>query len=84
MPDDLTSGVYLCYFLEEVANKRLPKWSKNPPLRVHKIENLSIALKFIQGELGVKLVGIGPEGERSFFFNGKHFTMYKIFTYILY
>ena len=62
MPDDLTDGVALCLFLEEVSHKKLSRWSRKPALRVHKIENLSIALKFVQGELGVRLVGIGPEG----------------------
>jgi peptidoglycan hydrolase CwlO-like protein len=61
MPDDLTDGVALCLFLEEVSHKKLSRWSRKPALRVHKIENLSIALKFVQGELGVRLVGIGPE-----------------------
>jgi len=59
--EDFKSGVNLCVFLEEVSKKKLTKWSKKPAMRVHKIENLSIALNFMQKDLGVRLVSIGPE-----------------------
>jgi hypothetical protein len=63
--EDFKSGVNLCVFLEEVSKKKLTKWSKKPAMRVHKIENLSIALNFMQKDLGVRLVSIGPEGRIS-------------------
>ncbi|KAL6080009.1 Actinin, alpha 1 [Balamuthia mandrillaris] len=61
---DLQSGVNLCHFLELVQHKyrtKLPKWDKKPGRKVQKMENISIALSYIQNDMGVRLVGIGPE-----------------------
>ena len=63
--EDFKSGVNLCTFLEEVSKKSLPRWSKKPAMRVHKIENLNIGLTYIQKDLGVRLVGIGAEGKEQ-------------------
>lgn len=44
-----------------ITAKQLPPYNKNPKHRVQKLENCSAALRFVQSE-GLKLVGIGPEG----------------------
>eukprot|EP01104_Vermistella_antarctica_P002503 TRINITY_DN12740_c0_g1_i1.p1 TRINITY_DN12740_c0_g1~~TRINITY_DN12740_c0_g1_i1.p1 ORF type:complete len:898 (+),score=381.01 TRINITY_DN12740_c0_g1_i1:140-2833(+) len=58
---DLCDGVALCIFLETSTGKRLPRWDKTPKIEIQRIQNLSIAINFIMRDLGVRLVGIGPE-----------------------
>jgi hypothetical protein len=58
-------GTLLCELLEIISNKTFRvKWTKNPQIKVKKIENLNFALDFCRRE-GVKLVGIGAEGKSS-------------------
>jgi hypothetical protein len=58
-------GTLLCELLEIISNKQFrTKWTKNPHIKVKKIENLNFALDFCRRE-GVKLVGIGAEGNES-------------------
>jgi len=60
--EDLKDGVFLLTFLEMATQRKIHKrWTAKPTMRVHKLENVSIALEFIQKELGVRLVGIGSE-----------------------
>jgi len=60
---DLCDGVALLSFLEISNNKKmLQSWNKRPQMRVHKIENQSIALNYITNDMKVRLVGIGAEG----------------------
>lgn len=66
--EDFKSGVNLCVFLEEIGKKKLKGWSKKPAMRVHKIENLNIALQSITKDHGVRLVGIGAEGRIFFYY----------------
>jgi len=58
---DLHDGILLINLLEQISNKKLPKYNKKPKIRAQKLENLAIALKFLKGELTTPLVGIGPE-----------------------
>jgi len=65
---DLSSGVRLCTFLEiakdrneDWKKKKFPNWVKNPTIRLHSIENVNSALKFVTTEMKVKLVAIGAE-----------------------
>jgi len=65
---DLSSGVRLCTFLEvakdrneEWKKKKFTNWVKNPTIRLHSIENVNAALKFVTQEMKVKLVAIGAE-----------------------
>lgn len=58
---DFQDGVRLCNFLETVSNKRIGKYDSKPSHQIQKIQNLSIALQFVQNVLEVKLVSLGPE-----------------------
>jgi hypothetical protein len=56
-----SDGVKLIAFLEKLLKKEIgQKYSKNPRLKVHKITNCFIALKFLE-EQGVKRLTIAAE-----------------------
>jgi hypothetical protein len=58
---DLASGLNLINLLEIISAKEIGgKYNKVPKMRPQFLENVSLALKFIQNQ-GLKLVGIGPE-----------------------
>jgi len=59
---DLCDGVKLIHFLELLSGKKVrTRWEAEPNSRIVKIQNLHIALTFLEKELTVKLVGIGAE-----------------------
>jgi cortexillin 1/2 len=59
---DLASGVELINFLELLSGKKLDtKYDKSPVMRIQKIQNIHLALRFLEKEMEVKLVGIGAE-----------------------
>jgi cortexillin 1/2 len=61
---DLTDGVKLIKFLELLSNKKVTvKYDENPSSRIQKIQNLHIALKFLEKEMDMKVaqLGIGAE-----------------------
>jgi hypothetical protein len=61
MTTDFQDGLHLLAFLEVISGKYFNKYEKNPKIRIQKIQNLDLALKFIK-EQGVNLIAIGPEG----------------------
>eukprot|EP01116_Phalansterium_solitarium_P008781 TRINITY_DN22743_c0_g1_i1.p1 TRINITY_DN22743_c0_g1~~TRINITY_DN22743_c0_g1_i1.p1 ORF type:complete len:460 (-),score=130.21 TRINITY_DN22743_c0_g1_i1:256-1635(-) len=59
---DLSDGVKLITFLELLSGQKVKmRWDHNPPARINYIQNLHIALGFVQEVLDVKLLGIGAE-----------------------
>lgn len=61
---DLADGVKLLNFLELLSGKKVTtKYDRNPPSRIQKIQNLHIALNFLEKDLdfNVKVVGVGAE-----------------------
>lgn len=42
------------HFLELLSGKKVPKYTEKPPSRIQKIENLHIALQFVEKEMGVR------------------------------
>ena len=58
--EDLDDGIALLTLLEVISGESVGKFNQTPKMRIHKIENLNKALKFIQ-EHGVKLASIGSE-----------------------
>jgi len=59
---DLSDGVRLVKFLELLSGKKVnQKYDENPSSRIQKIQNLHIALKFLEKEMDVRLQGIGAE-----------------------
>lgn len=62
---DLSDGLRLITLIEVLSGKRLPKHNKRPTFRSQKLENVSVALKFLEDE-AIKIVNIG---EWNFFSN---------------
>jgi len=56
---DLGDGINLCYLLEAISGESI-NVNKQPKQRIHKIENVNRALKFIE-QHEVKLAGTGAE-----------------------
>lgn len=56
---DLSDGLRLITLIEVLANKRLPKHNKKPSFRSQKLENVSVALTFLQEIEGIRIVNIG-------------------------
>lgn len=56
---DFSDGLRLVALVEVLSQKHLPKHNRNPTFRTQKLENVSIALIFLQGEEGIKIVNIG-------------------------
>jgi len=57
---DFDDGVKLCQLVEIISGQKLGTYKKGAKMRAQKLENVSLALKFLQSQ-GIKLVGIGPE-----------------------
>ena len=55
---DLCDGLKLIALLQVLSHKKLPRHNKKPVFKSQKIENVSIALKFIEDE-NIRLVNIG-------------------------
>ncbi len=66
LPDDISDGVKIIQFLELITERPgcVGNYSKRVANRIQKMENNSKVIKFIKDDLGIKLVGIGAEGER--------------------
>lgn len=62
---DLEDGVILINLLEQISSKKIGIVNKKAKIRAQKLENTGAALHFLKSE-GIKLVGIGPEGEFKF------------------
>lgn len=54
---DLSDGLRLITLIEVLSQKRLPKHNKKPSFRSQKLENVSVALKFLEEE-GIRIVNI--------------------------
>nr|XP_034194132.1 filamin-A isoform X4 [Osmia lignaria] len=54
---DLSDGLRLISLIEVLAQKKLPKHSQRPTFRSQKLENVSVALKFLDDE-GIRIVNI--------------------------
>ncbi|XP_046814112.1 filamin-A isoform X4 [Vespa crabro] len=54
---DLSDGLKLVSLIEVLSQKRLPKHNQRPTFRSQKLENVSVALKFLEDE-GIRIVSI--------------------------
>lgn len=59
LESDLADGLTLIALVEVLSGKRLPKHNKRANLKAQKLENINIALKFLQVEEKIKIVNIG-------------------------
>lgn len=55
---DLSDGLRLIALIEVLSQKRMPKHNKRPTFRSQKLENVAVALKFLEDE-GIKIINIG-------------------------
>ncbi|XP_060516412.1 filamin-A isoform X2 [Cylas formicarius] len=55
---DLSDGLRLITLIEVLAHKSLPKHNKKPSFRSQKLENVSVALNFLQEDEGIKIINI--------------------------
>ena len=55
---DLSDGLKLIALLQVLSHKKIARYNKKPTFRPQKLENIAIALKFIEDE-NIKLVNIG-------------------------
>ncbi|XP_072402901.1 filamin-A isoform X4 [Diabrotica undecimpunctata] len=55
---DLSDGLRLITLIEVLSGKSLPKYNKKPSFRSQKLENVSVALKFLQDDEGIRIVNI--------------------------
>lgn len=56
---DLSDGLRLITLIEVLSGRQLPKHNKRPGFRSQKLENVSVALKFLQDDEGIRIVNIG-------------------------
>jgi len=56
---DLADGLRLIALVEVLSGKRFRKYNKRPTFRNQKLENVTIALKFLEVDEGIKIVNIG-------------------------
>lgn len=63
---DLSDGLKLISLIEVLSGKRLPKHNKKPTFRSQKLENVSVALRFLEHDEGIRIVNIGKLFTTSF------------------
>lgn len=56
---DLSDGLNLITLIEVLSGKKLPKHNKKPNFRSQKLENVSVALKFLEDDEAIRIVNIG-------------------------
>lgn len=56
---DLSDGLRLIALIEVLSGKKLPKHNKRPNFRSQKLENVSVALRFLEKDEGIRIVNIG-------------------------
>ena len=56
---DLSDGLKLIALVQVLSGKKLPKYNKKPNFRSQKLENVSVALKFLEHDEGIRIVNIG-------------------------
>ena len=65
LESDLSDGLKLIALIEVLSGKKLPKHNKRPSFRSQKLENVSVALKFLEHEEGIRIVNIGKYSRNS-------------------
>lgn len=74
---DLSDGLKLIALIEVLSGKKLPKHTKKPTFRSQKLENVSVALKFLEHDEGIRIVNIG----KSSFLPYSSLFFYPVFIY---
>ncbi|KYR00608.1 cortexillin II [Tieghemostelium lacteum] len=59
---DLADGVKLIYFLESISGKKFPKkFDLEPKTRILRVQNLHLAMVFVDEDLKIKVQGVAAE-----------------------
>ena len=56
---DLSDGLNIIALVEVLSHKKLPRFNKKPMFRSQKLENVSVALDFLENVERIRLVNIG-------------------------
>lgn len=56
---DLTDGLKFIALVEVLSGKKFQKYNRRPNFRTQKLENVTMALKFLEEDEGIKIVNIG-------------------------
>lgn len=56
---DMSDGLNLISLIEVLSHKKLPRHNRKPMFRSQKLENISVALDFLENVEHIKLVNIG-------------------------
>lgn len=56
---DLSDGLRLLALVEVLSGRKFSKYNKRPNFRTQKLENVTMTLKFLEEEEGIKIVNIG-------------------------
>jgi filamin len=55
---DLSDGLRLLSLIEVLSGKRFLRWNKRPTFRTMKLENVTLGLKFLEDDEGIRIVNI--------------------------
>lgn len=58
---DLSDGLKLIALIEGLSGKKIQKYNKRPNFRTQKFENVTVSLKFLEEQEGIRLVNIGKK-----------------------
>ena len=61
---DLSDGLNIIALIEVLSHKKIHRYNKKPMFRSQKLENISVALDFLENVEHIKLVNIGKLRER--------------------
>src|SRR5690242_10905342 len=61
LQSDFSDGTLLIQLLEILSERKLPRYTKQPRFLSQKIDNISIALKFMEDVMDIKVVGCTPQ-----------------------
>jgi filamin len=56
---ELSDGLRLIALVEVLSGKKFTKYNKRPSFRTQKLENVTVCLKFLEEDEGIRIVNIG-------------------------
>lgn len=62
---DLSDGLRLIALIEVLSGKQLPKHNKRPNFKSQKLENVSVALNFLEKDENIRIINIGKSSFTS-------------------
>ena len=65
LENDLSDGLRLLYLIEVLAGKKFKHINKRPNFRTQKLENVTMALQYLEGDEGIRIVNIGKWSQRA-------------------